>query len=85
MARLPSYLRDELTPGPAKATRRPPTSSGLGCFLTSVRTRLISGLIFSLPIVITSWIIYWIFITIERLLLHADRRDGQSDSGLDAG
>ncbi len=69
MARLPSSSWDELTSGPAKATRRPPTSSGLGCFLTSVRTRLISGLIFSLPIVITFWIIYWIFITIERLLL----------------
>ena len=69
MARLPSSSWDELTSGPAKAIRRPPTSSGLGCFLISVRTRLISGLIFSLPIVITFWIIYWIFITIERLLL----------------
>jgi uncharacterized membrane protein len=37
--------------------------------LSSVRARLISGLIFCLPIVITFWIIYWIFLTIERFLL----------------
>ena len=31
---------------------------------------MISGLIFSLPIVITFWIIYWIFLTLERFLLN---------------
>jgi uncharacterized membrane protein len=35
----------------------------------SIRNQLISGLIFSLPIVITFWIIYWIFLTLERFLL----------------
>jgi uncharacterized membrane protein len=35
-----------------------------------VRNQLISGLIFSLPIVITFWIIYWIFLTLERFLLN---------------
>jgi uncharacterized membrane protein len=35
----------------------------------SLRTQLISGLIFTLPIVITFWIVYWIFMTLERFLL----------------
>jgi uncharacterized membrane protein len=30
---------------------------------------LISGLIFTLPIVITFWIVYWIFLTLERFVL----------------
>ena len=38
--------------------------------LSSVRARLISGVIFSLPIVITFWIVYWIFMTLERFLLN---------------
>jgi uncharacterized membrane protein len=36
----------------------------------SLRTQLISGLIFTLPIVITFWIVYWIFLTLERFLLN---------------
>ena len=36
----------------------------------SLRNQLISGLVFSLPIVITFWIIYWIFLTLERFLLN---------------
>jgi uncharacterized membrane protein len=43
---------------------------GLGAVLLSVRARLISGLIFSLPILITFWIVYWIFLTLERFLLN---------------
>jgi uncharacterized membrane protein len=35
-----------------------------------LRTQLISGLIFTLPIVITFWIVYWIFLTLERFLLN---------------
>ena len=38
--------------------------------LLSFRARLISGLIFSLPIVITFWIVYWIFMTLQRFLLN---------------
>jgi len=38
--------------------------------ISSIRNQLISGLIFSLPIVITFWIIYWIFLTLERFLLN---------------
>jgi uncharacterized membrane protein len=40
-----------------------------GIFI-SLRTQLISGLIFTLPIVITFWIVYWIFLTLERFLLN---------------
>jgi uncharacterized membrane protein len=43
---------------------------GLGAFLLSVRTRIISGLLLSLPLVITCWIVYWIFLTLERFLLN---------------
>jgi uncharacterized membrane protein len=35
-----------------------------------LRNRLISGLIFTLPIVITFWIVYWMFLTLERFLLN---------------
>jgi uncharacterized membrane protein len=37
---------------------------------SSLRNRLISGLIFTLPLVITFWIVYWIFLTLERFLLN---------------
>jgi len=36
----------------------------------TLRNQLISGLIFSLPLVITFWIVYWIFLTLERFLLN---------------
>ena len=43
---------------------------GLGAMLSSFRARVISGLIFSLPIVITFWIVYWLFMTVEQFLLN---------------
>ena len=49
----------------------------------SLRTQLISGLIFTLPIVITFWIIYWIFMTLERFLLNPDCRHHPPNSCLD--
>jgi uncharacterized membrane protein len=54
----------------ATGKARIPTGWGLGPLLGSVRARLISGLIFSLPIVITFWIVYWIFMTLEQFLLN---------------
>ena len=38
--------------------------------MSPFRARVISGLIFSLPIVITFWIVYWIFMTLEHFLLN---------------
>jgi len=70
MARLPSSSAREPTSPSAGATTRLPAGWSLRSFISSVRARLISGLIFSLPIVITFWIVYWIFLTIERFLLN---------------
>jgi uncharacterized membrane protein len=42
----------------------------LGSIFNPIRARIISGLIFSLPIVITFWIVYWIFMTLEQYLLN---------------
>jgi uncharacterized membrane protein len=68
MTELPSSSR-ELTAATAGLKPRSPASSGLRSFLSSVRARLISGVVFMLPIVITFWIVYWIFLTIQRFLL----------------
>src|SRR5262249_22923870 len=50
---------------PARATR-----FSLAAIINPIRARIISGLIFSLPIVITFWIVYWIFMTLEHYLLN---------------
>jgi uncharacterized membrane protein len=58
------------------ASLAPATSAGrasdgsVRSVLNTLRNQLISGLIFSLPLVITFWIIYWIFLTLERFLLN---------------
>jgi uncharacterized membrane protein len=46
-----------------------PSPFGPRALFSSLRNQLISGLILSLPVVITFWIIYWIFMTLERFLL----------------
>ncbi len=56
-------------PLPSAAIPAPPRW-GLAAILSSFRARVLSGLIFSLPIVITFWIIYWLFMTLERFLLN---------------
>ena len=69
MDRLPSTS----APQPASQARtkaRDPQAWSLASLLHSIRARLISGLIISLPIVITFWIVYWIFMTLERFLLN---------------
>ncbi len=38
--------------------------------LAAIRTRLMSGIILTLPIVITFWIVYWIVLTLEQFLLN---------------
>ncbi len=47
-------------------------SGGWGPRLTlaAIRTRLVSGIILTLPIVITFWIVYWIVLTLEQFLLN---------------
>ena len=60
----------ELKPDAAAAPRVLLRSWGPRAIFSSLRTQLISGLIFTLPIVITFWIIYWIFTTVEGFLLN---------------
>src|SRR6516164_1719888 len=43
---------------------------GVGASFAAIRTRLVSGFILTLPIVITFWIVYWIVLTLERFLLN---------------
>ena len=69
MDRLPSAPARQVAPPPNAGKLQSPRWS-VGSVLSSFRARLISGLIFSLPIVITFWIIYWIFMTLERFLLN---------------
>ena len=58
----------------APSTPKAPVAGANGwsprAIFISLRTQLISGLIFTLPIVITFWIVYWIFLTLERFLLN---------------
>jgi uncharacterized membrane protein len=64
----PSAARPhDLNPAPQK---RESHRWSLGSVLSSFRSRVLSGLIFSLPIVITFWIIYWLFMTLEQFLLN---------------
>jgi uncharacterized membrane protein len=37
--------------------------------LQGLRNRLVSGLVFGLPIIITFWIVYWLLLTLERFIL----------------
>jgi hypothetical protein len=38
---------------------------GLRSTFAAIRTRLVSGIVLTLPIVITFWIVYWIVLTLE--------------------
>lgn len=57
---------------PLPAPLSPGNSGGWGLRATiaSIRTRLVSGIVLTLPIVITFWIVYWIVLTLERFLLN---------------
>ena len=61
--------REFAPPGP-KAAAEGAGICGPRAIFYSLRTQLISGLIFTLPIVITFWIVYWIFMTLERFILN---------------
>jgi uncharacterized membrane protein len=69
MDRLPPAAARPEAPS-RSAPKLPPPRWSLASALVSFRARLISGLLLSLPIVITFWIVYWIFMTIERFLLN---------------
>ena len=48
---------------------QPVKSGSSGPGFHAIRTRIISGLILALPIVLTFWIIYWLYSTLKQLLL----------------
>jgi uncharacterized membrane protein len=66
----PSTKPIEVAPPDSAAIVIGPGPNSPRSLISSIRNQLISGLIFSLPIVITFWIIYWIFLTLERFLLN---------------
>jgi uncharacterized membrane protein len=55
---------------PAELSPSDPGGWGLRATIASIRTRLVSGIILTLPIAITFWIVYWIVLTLERFLLN---------------
>jgi uncharacterized membrane protein len=70
MDQPPSSSDPEFKPLTAAAAKVKVGSWGPRVIFSSLRTQLISGLIFTLPIVITFWIIYWIITTVEGFLLN---------------
>jgi uncharacterized membrane protein len=70
MDRPPSSTDREFVPPVSKRPVGRAEIWGARTLFNSLRTRLISGLIFTLPIVITFWIVYWIFMTLERFILN---------------
>lgn len=72
----PNPPRSDATPTP---TPTPPPSDGDPLrmrfpWLAAFRRRVISGLIFALPIAITFWIIYWLYSTLQNLVLDPGAR-----------
>jgi uncharacterized membrane protein len=67
MDRIPS-ARVGASPPTVGKSKSPGWS--LGAELNIFRARIISGLIFSLPIVITFWIVYWLLMTLQQFLLN---------------
>jgi uncharacterized membrane protein len=48
---------------------RPVELGATGTAIHAIQTRVISGLILALPIVLTFWIIYWLYSTLKQLIL----------------
>ncbi|HEV3162926.1 MAG TPA: DUF502 domain-containing protein [Isosphaeraceae bacterium] len=59
-----------LAPEPRAAERKPGEPNPVRGLITSIRTRILSGLLLALPIVITLWIIYWLYSTLQGLVLN---------------
>ncbi len=47
----------------------PPAAGPLRAVVHAIRTRIISGLVLALPIVLTFWIVYWLYTTVTQGLL----------------
>ena len=55
--------------GEPVAPPRPIESGKAGGGVHAIRTRIVSGLILALPIVLTFWIIYWLYSSLKQLIL----------------
>jgi uncharacterized membrane protein len=62
---------DPATPTPgAEAAEPAPLGYGpFGPLVRAIRTRIVSGLILALPIVLTFWILYWLYATFQGIIL----------------
>jgi uncharacterized membrane protein len=69
MDRIPSSAAGVGAAPPNVGKSKAPRWS-LGAELSIFRARIISGLVFSLPIVITFWIVYWLLMTLQQFLLN---------------
>jgi uncharacterized membrane protein len=56
-------------PGPPHPGHHLNEVGALHALFNAIRTRIISGLVLALPIVLTFWIIYWLYTTITQALL----------------
>lgn len=57
------------SPSPQDPTPDDPPFGTLQGRITSIRSRIIGGLILALPIVLTFWILYWLYTTIQSVLV----------------
>jgi uncharacterized membrane protein len=70
MDRLPATTASDLPPEAARVPPKIAAGGGVRASFQDMRKRIVSGLLVCLPIVITCWIVYWIFLTLERFLLN---------------
>jgi uncharacterized membrane protein len=66
---------DAPPPPPIAPTAAPgPRPAGNFPWLTAIRQRIVSGLVMALPIAITLWIVYWLYSTLQNILLDPGAR-----------
>jgi uncharacterized membrane protein len=56
-------------PDAPEPSSRPDDLGGLRALFHSIRTRIIGGLLLALPIVLTFWIVYWLYTTLTQAIL----------------
>lgn len=57
------------TANPLVGLPAPPTKQGLAAALAHLRGRMIAGLLLVLPFVVTFWIVYWLYTTLDLYLI----------------
>ena len=69
-------MASEQSGDPFVASPKPEVKAHRGHFpwFAAIRRRIVSGLIFALPIVITIWVVYWLLSTLQNVLLDPGAR-----------